>query len=536
MSMLSKMKGLFSKKTSDDNSHRLRKIIGFTLLAVGNVAAVSVATIAWFGINNRESRIDMVSGDLDVEINKVTAYKYVYPYYKNSTEYIDYNTDGVVKKYVIEDHVLQYNSTDVDDISITSDNATITLGSLDPENHGSYTTNQNQAGPANICIPTGVYKPEFTYYLIGDDKFCAVDDSWAIKDAYAFALKAEVAADRHAILNNVVVSAGSSFRLLKAEEDVVEGNTVYYYDYFPLSSIAESSSPFRLVDDNSDGVYDRILCLRSGIYNFTISPNQLFVELNTRDGGSKKDISVITNNSMDPTKVTIDYAGGQNINKTNPAAPNYYPTVESYLATAIYNQYTTVVLDVELNFKNANPVEASLKIERTNIRNSDYSIYHFSNKYSDTTHNLNGYIDDSHINPLRASDFYNFYAVFTKTPYTDVNDTEDGDPSDDLWLNLHRVGDANSQKFLNTGTYNDLTQYDKELSCTLNLKDNVNDSIIIPGIDPDGLQQNIYHCYIAIEYDYEHCSYFLNKNRLGKTYKLDRDFGFHFFGTQVTEE
>ena len=524
MSVISKVKDFFSKK--QDGKRHLGRTIGFILLAIGNIVGVSAATIAWFGINNQNSRIDMVSGDLDVEINKVTAYKYVYPYYQNSTEFINYDTDGVIKKYVLEDHVSTFEGDSYDEITITDDDGTISLGTRFA---GTSTTNPSLASSKNVCIPVttppAVYEPSFTYYLVGDGLFCGVDNSWAIEDAYAFSLKEQVTNERHAVLDNIVISAGSSFNLMQ----VVRVESVPTYNFFPLTGISETDSPFKIIDDDDDDIGDRILCLRSGIYKFTYSPNQLLIELHTQNAGARKDISVIKNNSFDPTKVTIDYAGGQNINKTDSEAPNYFPTLESYLSTAIYNQNTTLVLDVELNFINANPVDAILTIERTAAGAN--SIFNLSSKYNDTTH----FKDDS---TLRTSDFYNFYAIFTKTPYTDVND-DDGDTTDDLWFNLHRIGDSNSKKFHNGIISVDNpedTTYDRKLVCPLNLKDNVNDSTVVPGIDPEGLVQNVYHCYIAIEYDYQRCNFFLDKNRLGKTYLLDRDFGFHFAGVQHVEE
>ena len=126
-----------------------------------------------------------------------------------------------------------------------------------------------------------------------------------------------------------------------------------------------------------------------------------------------------------------------------------------------------------------------------------------------------GYVDATHQNLLRASDFYNFYATFTKTPYASASA---------LWTGLHRVGDQYSQKFLND------TEFDKTIDCTLHMKEN-DDSATVAASNTD----NIYHCYIGIEYDYEHSVYFLDENRLGKTYLLDRDFGFHFSGIQHKE-
>ena len=505
MKLLSGIKKIFSKK---GNNHI--KIVAFVAFVIGNLAALSVATLAWFGVNVRDSVIDMVTGDLDVEVNKVTAYKYVYPYYPNSTEFINYDTDGVVKQYVIEDHVLTYEDTDVDDIAISSDNATIALGT---RNEGTFTTDSASATSKNVCVPStvapAIYKPEFRYYLIGDGLFCGVNSNWSITDSPAFALRESVTNERAAVLQDVVVSAGSSFALLEVLEEIVVGNVTYSYNYFPIYSITESASPFRVIDDDSDGHGDRLLCLRSGIYTFTYSPNQLSIELRTQNAGAKKDISVITNNSLDPTKISIDYAG--HTNKNNPSEPNYFPDISDYMPTAIYEQNTTLVLDVELNFKNANPVDASLKIERTTATSN--SIYNITDKYEDETHFLNDAT-------LRASDFYNFYAKFTKTPYA---------TTEALWTDIHHIADSDSQKFAND------TTYDRTIDCTLVPKD-LEDSLVVDATDPESLTPNIYHCYIAIEYDYEHCEYFLNKNRLGKTYILDRDFGFHFSGIQHLEE
>ena len=515
MKMLEKIKSLAPKLTS-----RKGKIVGFSMLILGTVAAATMTTLAWFNLSAKESTIKMVSGDLNVEVRKVSAYKYVYPFYKNSTEFVDYDAQGIVKKYILEDHILTYNDTDVDDIAINSDNATVTLG----ERFGGsttdyYTVNQNNASSSLVCIPEvdppAVYRPEFRYYLIGDNLFSGVDNSWSLTDGYAFAKKDTVTAQEPAVLDNIVVSAGSSFRLL----EVIVDNTTYSYNYYPLSSIAESASSFRIVSDDGDQVGDKLLCLRSGIYKFSISPNQLKIELRTRDAGARKDISVITNNSFDPTKVSIDYAGS--------VSHTTYPTINSYVPTAIYEQNTMLILDVELNFTNANPIDVALQIKRTDISDATYgtynSVFNLPNKYADTSYNLDGYISVSQQNLMRASDFYNYYAQFTKTPYAD---------SAAVWNGLHRVGDAQCQKFSNTIVENNTPKYDDYVDCTMHTKEQ-NDSLIVPAAALN--IDNIYHCYICIEYDYEHSTYFLNKNRLGKTYLLDRDFGFYFSGIQHKE-
>lgn len=507
MSFLEKIKSVGPKLSS-----RKGKIIGLVMLLIGSFSAATVTTLAWFNLSTKESTIQMVTGDIDVEINKVSAYKYVYPYYKKSTEFIDYNARGTVKKYVLEDHVLTYaeqdqDPVDVDEITISSDDAVI---GLDTKSQGTTTTTLNQASPTNIYVPAN-YVPDFRYYLVGDGLFSGVTSSWSIENAYAFAQRDNISTstDNHAIMDNVVVSAGSSFALLEAVENVrIVGNVeekYYTYNYFPVSS-ATANSPFKVRDADEDQrhVGDCTLCLRSGIYTFDYSGNQIALTLRTSDGGQRKDVSVIMNNSLDPTKITIDYAG-------SPVAQQQ--PINQYLPTAIYNQNTMLVLDIELNFKNINPVQASLKIERTKSVNNDNSISNLASTYNDTSAFQEDY------STLRASDFFNFYAKFTKTPYVDgdaIWDTEHG--------GMHVVGNSSFVKF--TSAYQN---YDREVSCPLTLKEQSDSLIVLPS------QNNIYHCYIAIEYDYEHCIFFLDKNRLGKTYYLDRDFSFHFFGTQYRE-
>ena len=295
MKMFNKNKNVsLNKQSGGNNARRYLKYVGLGLLAFVNIFSVTMATIAWFSLNNSDSKIDMVSGDLDIEIKKVTAYKYVYPYYKNSTEFIDYDSPGIIKQYILEDHSLVFDGDNVDDIPIASDNATVVLGT---KAAGAYTTNQNQASATNVCIPESspsYYIPEFRYYLIGDGLFCGVSNSWELVSSYAFASKETIQDDREAVLDNVVVSAGSSFRLLEA----FDASASYIYNYFPIESISESASPFRVIDDNNDGHGERLLCLRSGIYKFTYSENQLKIDLHTKDEGARKDISVVSNNSL----------------------------------------------------------------------------------------------------------------------------------------------------------------------------------------------------------------------------------------------
>ena len=496
MKLFEKMKDMFKDESARVNKRSVFKFVGLVALGIGSVAAVTVTTIAWFNLGRQDSKIKMVSGDLGVEIQKVTAYKYVYPYYKNSTEFIDYDGVGTVKPYVLEDHTLEYNDQKVDDIPIGHDDAAVTLGTPVA---GTYSTDASAAHSAtNIYFSNNV--ETFRYFLMGDAIFCGdASKEWSSQSAIAFKTNGVVSSNNPAIASDVVVSAGASFILFDKQD--AEAGSCYYNTY---SSIDNSDTPFR-IDDG------KLLCLRSGIYTFSYAPGEaLSITLNSN--GDQKDIAVIGNNSLDPTKVTIDYAGSAN--KTT------YPTLNSYLAHAIQTQNTMIILDVQIKYTNANPIDAALTIERSDA--NSVSIYNDTGKYNNTSKNLIGYVNEQNRNPLNASDFYCFYAVFTKTPYAASGNS--GVP-EVIWNNMHRESSDDFSKFQND------TAYDTSVDCTLHLKEQ-DDSLVVPG----NITNNIYHCYIGIEYDYVYSRYFLYENRLGKTYLLDRDFGFHFTAVQHLEE
>ncbi|MBO6285294.1 MAG: Ig-like domain-containing protein [Bacilli bacterium] len=186
-----------------------------------------------------------------------------------------------------------------------------------------------------------------------------------------------------------------------------------------------------------------------------------------------------------------------------------------------------VVFDVELRYKNANPVRAGLKAWRNPTQPSN-SIYALASKYDDKTSHLHGYqiINDVvQRNALNASDFYTFYSVFTKNPFS---------TPEQMWTAMHQKTDEEDAEGALFSKFSTGGSYDDSVSCRLCLKDKTGadvDSLVIPGNDPD--VGSVYHCYVGIDYDYEHTAFFLNENRLGKTYLLDRDFGFYFMGTQL---
>ncbi len=476
-----------NNKTSEPNTNRTKKkTIGMIAVSIGNLAAITAGTFAWFVVYSRSTGIELASGDLNVEVNKISAYKYVYPFYDNSTEFVDYNATGTVTKYVLQD-------TDYDEYTTTSTTCTITLGS----SAGTISTDS-----AATHSETSIYygdTPNFRYYLIGDGTFNGVSNKdWYLSAGHAFANVNDISESNSATLENVVVSEGSSFILF--DKSTITDSACTYLTY---SSIAESNPCFSITDN-------KITCLQTGIYTFTYSTTGLTTSL-TISTQSRGDDSIIGNNCMDPTMITVDYVGS--------ADKSTYKTLASYVPTAIQSQNTMVILDVELKYNVANDVLAGLKIVRDEANSK--SIYNLANKYNDTTNNLTGYVGEENRNALNASDFYSFFAVFTKTAITDGNS---------LYRAMHY---PTNQEVNNTPIFSKFPnseEFKTSVNCTLNLKENT-DSLTIPANNSD----QTYHCYIGIEYDYEYCQYFLYEKRLGNTYLLDRDFGFYFTATQILE-
>lgn len=470
-----------NNKTSEPNTNRTKKkTIGMIAVSIGNLAAITAGTFAWFVVYSRSTGIELASGDLNVEVNKISAYKYVYPFYDKSTEFVDYNATGTVTKYVLQD-------TNYDKYTTTSTTCTIKLGS----SAGSVSTNS-----AETHSQTSIYYGDttnFRYYLIGDETFNGVSNKdWYLSAGHAFANVSNISDSNSATLENVVVSEGSSFILF-------DKSTISNSDCTYLTYSTESNTCFSITDN-------KITCLQTGIYTFTYSTSGLTITTQSRD-----DDSIIGNNCMDPTMITVDYVGS--------ADKSTYETLASYVPTAIQRQNTMVILDVELKYNVANDVLAGLKIVRNEV--NPKSIHNLANKYNDTTNNLTGYVSEENRNALNASDFYSFYAVFTKTAITD---------GDSLYTAMHYPTD---QEVNNTPIFSKFPNgetFQTSVDCTLNLKENT-DSLTIPANNSD----QTYHCYIGIEYDYEYSQYFLNEKRLGNTYLLDRDFGFYFTATQILE-
>lgn len=487
-----------------------KTLVALAALAIFNVFALSSATFAWFYVaNNEGSKVNTFSGDLDVEIEKVSAYKYVYPYHNNSADFVNYDGVGQVKSYVVEDNSIEAPSN-------LSNTVTYSLGVVENQ---SYATNSGDAnkGPRKIHYETS---QDFKYDLIGNSIFTGVtNDEWSTLTATRFSRRDVPVVAEPVIVENVVISVGAEFIFFDAH--TITGANCSYFTYNSPSTEAGKNSRFEVVDSN------RLRCLKSGIYTIQYrvdGSGNYFLDLILT---SRNDNAIIGTNMIDPTKITIDYRG---------SASTTYATIQDYLPVAIQNQNTMVVLDVQIKYINKNPIDIGLKITRD--ADDSRSIYNFTDTY-DTTDpdSYLSYVDSSQRNPLHASDFYAFYSeiamsanayatpsaawhAFHDSCQTDYETIESGPNTGKEQI---KPLDNPYNKFVNDPD----DDFDRFFVGDLHPK-TISDSTLVPA----SATNNIYHFYIAIDYDYEYMNFFIDKDRVGKTFLLDRDFQFYFLATE----
>lgn len=479
--------------------------IALLTMSISGAFAFSSATFAWFCLSSgNNASIATFSGDLGVSINKISAYKYVYPYHNNSVEFIDYDGAGQVKSYVIED-------TSVETPDNLANKVTFSLGKIGNQSYAT-SGSDGSIGPTKIHYDN---TNTFKYYLVGDNTFTGVSTNpWSTLSATAFARRDAPVQGEPVSIENIVISKGAEFILFDANS--IDGNTCSYFTYNSPATSPSGNSRFAVVDSN------RLQCLASGIYRFDyrVVGDDFFLDITLT---SRSDNAIIGSNLIDPTKITIDYRG---------TAASTYSSLNDYLPFAIHDQKTMVVLDVELTYQNKNPITAGLQINREAMKS--HSIYSFNGKYATTNaYTFRGYVNNQQRNELYASDFYAFTSLFAKAENAFATPTEAWNSFHSTYQTDYELEDGKQhivplenpyEKFQND------TSYDISIDCTLRPKTNSDSTLI-----PVSISEQTYHCYIAIDYDYEHMQFFVNQDRVGKTYLLDRDFGFFFSATEYLE-
>mgnify|MGYP006903495649 CR=1 FL=1 len=80
------------------------KTILLSAMTIFALFATMSGVFAWFVVVNPSTKIDTVTGDMSISLNKLSAIKYVYPYYPGSNDFIDYSKEGKLKTYVLDDN------------------------------------------------------------------------------------------------------------------------------------------------------------------------------------------------------------------------------------------------------------------------------------------------------------------------------------------------------------------------------------------------------------------------------------------------
>jgi len=495
--------GLLSKFNSIPKKTRIA-IFG-TTLAIGNILTVASLSLAWFfQYSAASSQVKTFSGDLGVTIEKVSAYKYIYPYHSDSPEFINYEGVGMVKSYVVED-------ASISAPAVLSDSVTFALTAV---------TNKDLAGNPGAASSSTIYYDNnrgFNYYLVGNSVFNGVENNeWSTSIAVvspsniAPTQSAEIADKYSVLIKSVTVSVGSEFIFFDAT--TIDEEQPTKCSYFTYNTQTENA---RFVVENG-----HLKCRKSGIYDFRYrldNSGNLFLDINLISTG---DSTIMASNLVDPTMMSIDYYGGSI--ELPPDHPEPFEDINDYLPYGIREQKTMVLLDVLVSYQNKNDIEAGLKIVRSATA-LEPSIYSYGGYSTTNDYTYLGYKNDRQQNPLYASDFYSFYTEVKTSEHAYADPTTAWNAFSTR-TTAYEIDDVPQyDKFINDVE----SDYEPYLICRTN-----GDSTLIPGSNTD----NFYHIYIAVDYDHEHMRFFLDQDRLGTTFILARDFSFYFTAEQIVEE
>ena len=79
------------------------KIIAMTSLTIVTLFSAFCASFAWFRVIHPNTDVIATAGNLDIRLTRLSAYRYVYPFFEGSNTYIDYSKEGKVKEFVLSD-------------------------------------------------------------------------------------------------------------------------------------------------------------------------------------------------------------------------------------------------------------------------------------------------------------------------------------------------------------------------------------------------------------------------------------------------
>ena len=79
------------------------KIVAMTSLTLATLFSAFVASFAWFSLIQPNTDVVLAAGNLEVNLYRLSAYRYVYPFFEGTSTYIDYSKEGKVKETVLMD-------------------------------------------------------------------------------------------------------------------------------------------------------------------------------------------------------------------------------------------------------------------------------------------------------------------------------------------------------------------------------------------------------------------------------------------------
>lgn len=191
------------------------RVILLTSLTIFVLFTTCIASFAWFMTVSPTTPLETISGSMDISIKKVSAYRYVYPYFNSSDTYIDYTQKGKVKEVVMKDSQIEE------------------MGNLPSPTH-----------PKN----------DQNYYLIGNSTFLGDGTKeYSLDTGLTFFSKL----DNSYQISDVIISAGSIFGvsggkgnlILKQESDVTGMEEFTFKDGFLQAKTAGRYSLILTIDD-----------------------------------------------------------------------------------------------------------------------------------------------------------------------------------------------------------------------------------------------------------------------------------------------
>ena len=260
------------------------KTVMLTSMTIFALLSTMCACFAWFTVVNPTTHVEAFSGSLDVSFKRISAFRYVYPYFSSGTTYVDYGGTGKVKETILLDE-------------------------------------SEKTMPTSIVIKKGAKNLSDSFYLIGDNTFLGYGD---VNNAFNLdeSIKFTSGLDHTYSLNNVTLSKGSIITI---------ANTDCKNELLNLSSVEGISDNF-----DSDSTVGYLYCKKAGLYDFLLDLNddgsvsKLTCRLSNRN-----DEAVFGMTLFDPT-----YAKLNGYDNKYPAAIHSQNTLLIYDITLdVKNQY-----------------------------------------------------------------------------------------------------------------------------------------------------------------------------------------------------